>query len=794
MASRKDTSERVETSILMKSRRRCCLCFHLDEDAREKLGQIAHIDHDPSNSTEENLAYLCFDHHSKYDSTTKQHKNYTPGEVKAARSALYQYMESSANSKTKFYLIIEGPFAEFDDAKKRAAATELRGRSKDPGLTIVAVAASSVELEIESSDLAYRTIKKEVESGELAELAGRRILRVAAARQGSGTGLQSNREYLFQSLHPTITGNPNLRIPQREAYDKIKEHFELHSDMREVGVVLPVGCGKSGLIAITPFAVNSRRALVVAPGIRIAAQLLLDFDPGNPEMFYQKCKILDGPWYPEPAEIRSSSTNRGDLDEADVVITNIQQLQGSDNRWLSDLPTDFFDLILVDEGHHNVAASWEIVRSHFPSARIVNFSATPTRADGQLMTGKIIYSFPIFRAIEAGYVKRLKAIMLNPATLRYVRKESGEEIEVGLDEVKRLGEDDSDFRRSIVSSQQTLETIVDASIRELRKLRSATSDGRHKIITSALNYAHCIQIVEAYRSKGLRADYIHSKEDSATNDRILERLRNHELDVIVQVRMLGEGFDHPYLSVAAVCSIFSNLSPFAQFVGRIMRVIKQNDPQSPLNQGAVVFHAGANVARVWSDFQQFSEADQKFYDALLPVEHLNFNEAVEVVEDLQPLSPREIVYEVKEQGQVALEEIDLLKSDQRAKEAFEYLRRVGFTSDNFREAELLHPVPITKQRKRQAGRKALDDRIKNSAGRALHARGLNPEGHDLDRKYLGRTNWVLLKAAVDRKCNEFVGRGLKERSEFTQEQIDRIIGSLDSLVEEAVSEVINAKA
>jgi hypothetical protein len=49
------------------------------------------------------------------------------------------------------------------------------------------------------------------------------------------------------------------------------------------------------------------------------------------------------------------------------------------------------------------------------------------------------------------------------------------------------------------------------------------------------------------------------------------------------MRKLGEGFDHKYLSVAAVFSIFTNLSPFVQFVGRIMRVIEQNNPDSPLN-------------------------------------------------------------------------------------------------------------------------------------------------------------------------------------------------------------------
>ena len=137
-----------------------------------------------------------------------------------------------------------------------------------------------------------------------------------------------------------------------------------------------------------------------------------------------------------------------------MVVTNIHQLQGEENRWLIQLPSDFFDVIMFDEGHHNVAESWQLLRKSFPRARIINFSATPARADGQLMAGRIIYSFPVSEAIAAGFVKSLKAVILNPATLKYVRNEDGNEIEVSLDEVIRLGEEDADFRRSIVSSEQ----------------------------------------------------------------------------------------------------------------------------------------------------------------------------------------------------------------------------------------------------------------------------------------------------------------------------------------------------
>src|ERR1022692_76117 len=91
--TRMPTPTDVERRVLTQSRRRCALCFHLHRDTREKKGQIAHLDRRRSNSIEDNLAFLCFDHHSDYDSTTRQHKNYTVDELKHARRELYRWVE-----------------------------------------------------------------------------------------------------------------------------------------------------------------------------------------------------------------------------------------------------------------------------------------------------------------------------------------------------------------------------------------------------------------------------------------------------------------------------------------------------------------------------------------------------------------------------------------------------------------------------------------------------------------------------------------------------------------------------
>lgn len=127
----------------------------------------------------------------------------------------------------------------------------------------------------------------------------------------------------FEADNYEILNNESLRIPQREGFSEIKDYYSDVQNPREIGVVLPVGCGKSGLIAISPFAVKSVRTLVIAPGLGIKSQLSNDFDPANDNMFYQKCKVIDNN-FPEPAIIEGNNTNVVDLEEADVVITNIQ--------------------------------------------------------------------------------------------------------------------------------------------------------------------------------------------------------------------------------------------------------------------------------------------------------------------------------------------------------------------------------------------------------------------------------------------------------------------------------------
>ena len=94
MSNRKALPLPTERAVLVKSRRRCCLCFWLEGIDEVQRGQIAHLDHNRENHNEDNLCFLCTkEHHDDYDSERSQSKGLQKGEVKYYREELYKEME-----------------------------------------------------------------------------------------------------------------------------------------------------------------------------------------------------------------------------------------------------------------------------------------------------------------------------------------------------------------------------------------------------------------------------------------------------------------------------------------------------------------------------------------------------------------------------------------------------------------------------------------------------------------------------------------------------------------------------
>ena len=217
---------------------------------------------------------------------------------------------------------------------------------------------------------------------------------------------QINAGEFFTTAIADIESNDRLREPQREAHRAVRQHFE---GKREPAIVqIPVGCGKTGIIATLPFGIATGRVLVIAPNTTIRRGIAEALEVGNPKFFLGKTKVLpsfsNGPF---AAILDGPQANIHDCTESQYVVTNIQQLASSADRWLPQFPPNFFDMIMVDEGHHNVADSWRKVFERFPDAKVVSLTATPFRSDGQRVTGEVVYRYPYAKAMLAGYIKQI---------------------------------------------------------------------------------------------------------------------------------------------------------------------------------------------------------------------------------------------------------------------------------------------------------------------------------------------------------------------------------------------------
>ena len=84
-------------------------------------------------------------------------------------------------------------------------------------------------------------------------------------------------------------------------------------------------------------------------------------------------------------------------------------------------------------------------------------------------------------------------------------------------------------------------------------------------------------------------------------------------------------------------------------------------------------------------------------------------------------------------------------------------------------------------------------KIQTETGRILGQRHINPEGHELDTCRVGRTNFVILKSAIDRHVNALVQRGAGERHDLSRQELDAINQGFADAIARACDEVFSGQ-
>lgn len=322
-----------------------------------------------------------------------------------------------------------------------------------------------------------------------------------------------------------------LRSPQLGALHMILGHLQLPLDTATI--VLPTGTGKTETMLSALVANQCDRLLVTVPSNSLRIQLFEKFETLG---LLKKFGVIGArSLYPIVGIVNerfdSPEALKTFIQQCNVVVTTMHILiRCSDEE--QEIIASANSNIFIDEAHHVKAPSWNQFKNKFPAEKVIQFTATPFRNDGQRLDGKIIYNFPLKHAQEQGYFTKIDFIPIR----EYDSEKADEKIaEVA---VQRLREDLKSHNHILMARCATQERAE--KIFELYK--------KHADLTPVIIYSNCPDYKETYR-----------------------KITQKEAQIIVCVDMLGEGFDLPELKIAAFHDIRKSLPITLQFAGRFTR-------------------------------------------------------------------------------------------------------------------------------------------------------------------------------------------------------------------------------
>ena len=191
--------------------------------------------------------------------------------------------------------------------------------------------------------------------------------------------------------------------------------------------------------------------------------------------------------------------------------------------------------IFIDESHHTEAKTWNNFRENLKDKNIIQFTATPFRNDNKMLGGKIIFNYPLRKAQEEGYFKKIDFINLHQ------------------------------YGNQIEKDKEIAETAI-------KKLRIDKAKFPHILLARVGTTKRANEVFDVYKLYDeFRVVKIHSQLPSKEKTEIYNKIINKEIDVIICVDMLGEGFDLPELKIAAFHDIRKSLPITMQFIGRFTR-------------------------------------------------------------------------------------------------------------------------------------------------------------------------------------------------------------------------------
>ncbi len=326
-----------------------------------------------------------------------------------------------------------------------------------------------------------------------------------------------------------------LRKPQIAAIYNILSHFKIGDGIGTV--VMPTGTGKTETMLSVLVAHKCEKLLVTVPTDPLREQIAGKFftlgylqDKKFQIVEKEALKPIVGILYENFSTIEEL---KDFIKECNVIVTTMDLISSGTPSMQGALARNISHLF-IDEAHHVKAPSWQSFRDLCSPHKVLQFTATPFRNDGQSVDGDFIFNYSLKKAQQDGYFKKINLIQVNEW-----ENEKADQV-IASTAIEQLRKDLEKYDHILMARCNT-----QAKADRVFKIYEAYAEFNPVVIHTGIS----------------------AKERAESKRKIITR----ESRIVVCVDMLGEGFDLPNLKIAAFHDIRKSLPITLQLAGRFTR-------------------------------------------------------------------------------------------------------------------------------------------------------------------------------------------------------------------------------
>ncbi len=240
------------------------------------------------------------------------------------------------------------------------------------------------------------------------------------------------------------------------------------------------------------------------------------------------------------------------------------------------------DLIIIDEAHRALAGTYTEIIKAFPKAKVLGLTATPIRSDGKGLGDlfdSLICCSSTADLMARGYLVKARHIAAP--------------LEPDFAKIKvKMGEFDS---KAIETAMNTAKLVGDVYAQWKKHASERIT------VVFASSRAHGQSILEVFLAAGERAAYLDGDTPEELRTDMLGRLERGELQVVVNMGVLTEGWDCPPVSCISIARPTQSLGLYLQIAGRALRPLPGKPDCLIIDHGGnVMRHMPVDWPREWS--------------------------------------------------------------------------------------------------------------------------------------------------------------------------------------------------